>query len=195
MFRVRRQTRRENARRDNPEDLEARTAEDSSYAITVRQADAERNGWNKVSDLEPLAASLHAGFPGEFVERPDGYPGFQKVLQVEFGRTSDIDAGLMYDAIANGAVDVIAAFATDARIAAYNLRPLEDDRNFFPPYHAAPVVRTATLRQHPQIRAALGKIAGALDNRNMRELNGWVDREKRSPESVARDFLLSKGLL
>lgn len=167
----------------------------NTYAITVRQADAERNGWNKVSDLEPWAASLHAGFPGEFVERPDGYPGFQKVYRFEFGRTSDIDAGLMYDAIANEAVDVIAAFATDARIAAYNLRPLVDDRVFFPPYHAAPVVKTETLRQHPQIHAALGKIAGALDNRSMRELNGRVDQEKRSPESVAKAFLYSKGLL
>jgi glycine betaine/choline ABC-type transport system substrate-binding protein len=167
----------------------------NTYAITVRQTDAERHGWDKVSDLESWAAGLHAGFPGEFVERPDGYPGFKKAYRLEFGQVTDIDAGLMYDAIANGAVDVIAAFATDARIAAYNLRLLVDDRFFFPPYHAAPVVRTATLQQHPQIRAALGKIAGALDDRSMRELNGRVDQEKRSPESVAKAFLYSKGLL
>ena len=167
----------------------------NTYAITVRQADAERYGWDKVSELESWADDLHAGFPGEFVERPDGYPGFQKAYGFEFGHVIDIDAGLMYDAIANGEVDVIAAFATDGRIAAYKLRFLVDDRHFFPPYHAAPVVRTATLRQHPQVRDALERIAGALDDRSMRELNGRVDQEKRSPESVAKAFLRSKGLL
>ncbi|MPZ75401.1 MAG: ABC transporter permease subunit [Deltaproteobacteria bacterium] len=167
----------------------------NTYSITVLQADAERYGWDKVSDLESWAKGLHAGFPGEFVERPDGYPGFQNAYRFEFGQVSDIDAGLMYDAIANGEVDVIAAFATDGRIAAYNLRPLVDDRRFFPPYHAAPVVRTTTLRQYPQVRDALEKIAGALDDRSMRKLNGWVDQERRSPESVAKAFLRSKGLL
>lgn len=167
----------------------------NTYVITVRQADAERYGWVKVSDLEPWAEGLHAGFPGEFVERPDGYPGFQKAYGFEFGQVNDIDPGLMYDAVAHGEVDVIAAFATDGRIAAYDLRPLDDDRRFFPPYHAAPVVRTATLRQHPQVRTALEKIAGALDDQSMRQLNSLVDREKRSPKSVARAFLFSKGLL
>jgi len=167
----------------------------NTYAITVRQADAERYGWDKVSELEPWADDLHAGFPGEFVERPDGYSGFQNAYGFEFGRVTDIDAGLMYDAVADGEVDVIAAFATDGRIAAYKLRSLADDRRFFPPYHAAPVVRTATLRQHPQVRDALERIAGALDERSMRELNGRVDQEKRRPESVAKAFLRSKGLL
>lgn len=167
----------------------------NTYAITVRQADAERYGWKVVSDLEARAADLHAGFTAEFVERADGYPGLQRGYGFGFGRVTDIGAGLMYDAIANGEVDVIAAFATDGRIATYRLMPLVDDRHFFPPYHAAPVVRNETLRRFPEVRDALGKIAGVLDDQTMQELNRRVDQEKRSPESVARAFLLSRGLL
>jgi osmoprotectant transport system permease protein len=167
----------------------------NTYAITVRASDAEKFGWTKVSDLKPKADELRAGFTAEFAERPDGYPGFQEAYGFGFAKVIDMDAALMYDAVAGDQVDVIAAFATDGRIAAYNLRPLVDDAGFFPPYFAAPVVRMAALAEHPELEAVLARLDGALDDRTMQQLNLAVDQEGRSPDRVAREFLRSRGLL
>ena len=101
----------------------------------------------------------------------------------------------MYQAIAQGEVDVICAFATDGRIAAYDLMPLLDDRGFFPPYQAAPVVRTAVLEQHPRLRDVLGKLTGKLDDATMQAMNYQVDEKKRRPADVAREFLTQGGLI
>ena len=167
----------------------------NTYAIAVREKDAAQHGWKGISDLEAFAAKLRAGFTAEFSERPDGYPGLRQAYGFQFGEVRDIDAGLMYEAIANGEVDVIAAFATDGRIAAYNLTLLVDDRRFFPPYYAAPVVRSQTLQTYPVLRKALSTLGETLDDATMRELNFKVDHEKRGPREVARKFLLSRGLL
>lgn len=167
----------------------------NTYAIAVREKDAVQHGWKTISDLEAFAARLRAGFTAEFSERPDGYPGLREAYGLQFGEVRDIDAGLMYEAIAGGEVDVIAAFATDGRIAAYNLTLLVDDRRFFPPYYAAPVVRSQTLQACPALREALSSLGSTLDDATMRELNFKVHHEKRSPRDVAREFLLSHGLL
>jgi len=167
----------------------------NTYAITVREADAQAKNWQTVSDLERDASLLKAGFTAEFVERPDGYPGLKRKYAFEFGSVSELDAGLMYKALAAGEVDVICAFATDGRIAAYNLVPLEDDKRFFPPYFAAPVVRSAVLEAHPELRDVLNGLAGKLDDSQMQKLNYEVDEKKRSPADVAREFLQSQGLV
>jgi len=101
----------------------------------------------------------------------------------------------MYQAIASGEVDVICAFATDGRIVAFDLQPLRDDRGFFPPYHAAPVIRTEVLQAHPELRRVLGLLGGLLDDATMQRLNSEVDEKKRRPGDVAREFLTSHGLL
>lgn len=167
----------------------------NTYAITVRASDAEQRGWKTVSDLKPVADQLRAGFTAEFAERPDGYPGFQVAYGFGFAEVIDMDAALMYDAVAGNEVDVIAAFATDGRIAAYHLRPLVDDAGFFPPYFAAPVVRSSTLRRHPSLRAALDRLGGVLDDRTMQSLNYAVDQEGRSPAVVAKQFLEDRRLI
>ncbi len=167
----------------------------NTYAITVRETDAAQNGWTKISDLRGGAADLRAGFTAEFMEREDGYPGLRKAYALEFRKVHDLDPSLMYDAVAKSEVDVICAFATDGRIAAYNLKPLEDDRGFFPPYYAAPVVRMEVLRAFPEVRDALELLAGALDDATMQRLNYEVDKNKRAPAEVARTFLDEHGLL
>lgn len=167
----------------------------NTYAITVRRKQAQEEGWETISDLEPHAENLVAGFTGEFMERPDGYPGLVKAYGFRFGQLNDLDPALMYEAVANKGVDVISAFATDGRIPAYNLKTLKDDRHFFPPYYAAPVARVEILEEHPEIRDALAPLSGALDQESMRRLNYLVDEKKRTPEEVAEDFLTSKGLL
>lgn len=167
----------------------------NTYAITVRADDAEANGWRTIADLRSRAETLAAGFTAEFSERPDGYPGLRERYGFRFGSVKDLDPALMYEAIANGEVDVICAFATDGRIATHNLVPLADDLGFFPPYQAAPVVRQDALRAFPELRRALAPLAGLLDDETMQRLNFQVDDEKSGPRAVAEAFLRERGLL
>ncbi len=167
----------------------------NTYAITVRKAEAVKNGWNTISDLEKSANKLTAGFTAEFAERPDGYPGLRQVYHLYFGDVLDFDPSLMYEAIRNKKVDVICAFATDGRIAAYHLRPLQDDRKFFPSYYAAPVVREDILRAHPKLGDILSRLGGLIDNVEMQRLNFEVDGKKRRVAEVAEEFLKAKGIL
>jgi osmoprotectant transport system permease protein len=167
----------------------------NTYAITVREADAKRYGWVRISDLENDTPRLRAGFTAEFAERPDGYPGLRKAYGLRFGEIRDLDPSLMYEAISKGEVDVICAFATDGRIAAYNLKPLEDDLQFFPPYSAATVIREETLEAHPELKNVLSLLEGLLDNPAMQGLNFEVDGKKKRIAEVAEGFLRVRGLL
>jgi len=140
--------------------------------------------------------SLRAGFDAEFLSRPDGYPG----LCAHYGFTfpeepCQMAPGLMYNAVANGSVDVIDAFATDGRIAAFDLVVLEDDRHFFPPYYAAPLVRGDTLQKYPQLEQVLDMLSGIISDEAMRRLNYEVDEDGLKPRDVARRFLEEKDLL
>lgn len=167
----------------------------NTYTLTVRRADAVRHNWQSISDLRSAAPSLTAGFTAEFAERADGYPGLQKAYGFKFSTSYDMDPGLMYKTIADGSVDVICAFSTDGRIKAYDLQPLTDDKGYFPPYYAAPVVRRETLAKYPEIKIVLEKLAGVIDDKTMQILNYAVDEEKQSPHKVARKFLERKELI
>jgi len=162
----------------------------NTYAITVSADQAQQKGWHTISDLQGSAHTLRAGFTAEFVERPDGYPGLIRAYGFHFKEVRDLDPSLMYEALANGEVDVICAFATDGRIAAFGLKKLEDDLHFFPPYQAAPVIREAVLRDHPIILDVLSLLAERIDDRTMQRLNFEVDGNKRPPAEVAAAFLI-----
>jgi len=145
---------------------------------------------------EARETPLRAAFDAEFHARPDGYKGLCAHYGFEFPEEpSQMDPGLMYKAVADGAVDVIDAFATDGRIAAYDLLVLEDDKGFFPPYFAAPLIRQETLRRHPEIGRILDRIAGDLSDEVMRGLNYEVDEKGRKAAEVAREFLIARGLV
>jgi osmoprotectant transport system permease protein len=167
----------------------------NSYALTVRKEEARANHWKTISDLAPAAKNLRAGFSAEFSARDDGYRGLRKAYGFRFGDVRDIEPSLMYRAAVEREVDVIAAFSTDGRIVAYDLQPLVDDRRFFPPYQAAPIVRRAALQRHPEISAALARLAGMLDDVAMQRLNYEVDEKGRRPKEVAREFLQQRGLI
>ena len=166
----------------------------NTYAITVRGVDAKKHGWKRISDLKTAASNLSAGFTSEFAERPDGYPGLSKAYGLVFGKALDVDPSLMYPAIYNGEVDVICAFSTDGRIAAYNLKPLADNRKFFPPYYAAPVVNQELLQNYPELDSVLSLVAGLINNDDMQRMNFKVDGEGQGPADVAKTFLRSKNL-
>lgn len=161
----------------------------NTYAITVRRADAEEFGWRAISDLIEHGERLRGGFTAEFMERPDGYPGLREAYDLTLGSTVDLEPGLMYAAVAEGQVDVICAFATDGRIEEYDLFVLEDDRRFFPPYDAAPIVRGDTLDAHPRVRELLTALAGTIDDEQMRLMNHAVDVGRRDPADVARVWI------
>ncbi|MBS3821087.1 MAG: ABC transporter permease subunit [Planctomycetes bacterium] len=167
----------------------------NTFAIAVRGDAAEANGWETVSDLTGQANELTAGFTAEFMERPDGYPGLKQAYGFSFGEATDISPDLMYEAVQRGEVDVICAFATDGRIEAYDLKVLQDDRGFFPPYDAAPVVGLDTLDAHPELAPALQTLAGLLNDQTMQRLNYAVTGEKRDPAEVAAEFLREQGLI
>jgi glycine betaine/choline ABC-type transport system substrate-binding protein len=167
----------------------------NTYAFAIRNEDAEKYGWKAISDVKDSAVAVRAGFTSEFSERPDGYPGIKAAYGIEFGKVIDLDPALMYDAVKEKQVDLITAFSTDSRIPGYNLVLLKDDKSFFPPYYAAPVVRIETLNQFPEINDVLAPLAGLLDEQTMQGLNFEVDQKKREVKEVVREFLESNRLI
>lgn len=166
-----------------------------TQAIAVREDFAENYHLQTISDLTPIAKNLTFGAPAEFIERADAFPGLKKVYGLQFGDIRQMDPGLMYQAIQNKNVDVIMAFSTDGRVNAYHLKILTDDKHLFPPYYAAPLIRAEVLHAHPEILSALQPLTGLLDDKTMQQLNYQVDVEKKSPEDVARNFLIFKNLI
>jgi osmoprotectant transport system permease protein len=139
---------------------------------------------------------MKAAFDTEFLTRPDGYAGLKQHYRFEFPTEPlHLDPGLMYKAVADRAVDVICGFATDGRIPAYDLVILMDDRLFFPPYYAAPLVRAETLKRHPELKDILHKLAGRLPDQEMQKLNFEVDGMGRKSDEVAREWLVEHGLI
>jgi len=138
------------------------------------------------------ADSFRAGFTAEFMERPDGYPGFKKHYGISM-ETNELDPGLMYQALRENKVDIICGFSTDGRIKAYHLSVLEDDKNYFPPYYAAPLINGQTLEKYPVLNDILSKLADTITNDQMAEMNYQVDEIKETPSDVARSFLKKSG--
>jgi glycine betaine/choline ABC-type transport system substrate-binding protein len=164
----------------------------NSYALVVRRADAEGRALGRISDLRPLAASLRVGLFGEFLERADGMKGLTAAYGFSFGLPPrEMDLGLLYPALVQNEVDLVVGSATDGLIAAQDLVVLEDDRRFFPPYDAVPVVRRPSLEGHAGLGPALAELAGRIDAATMRRLNHAVDGDHRAPREVAREFLAS----
>ena len=161
---------------------------ENTFAIIMRGDEVKRLGISKVSDLA-AHPELRPGFGYEFLERADGYPGLAAAYGLAFRvRPREMDLGLLYAALEQRQVDVVAGNSTDGLIAAMGLAVLEDDRRYFPPYEAAFVGRAAAL-EDPRARRALESLAGAISAETMRGLNAAVDRDKRSPRDVAREFL------
>jgi osmoprotectant transport system permease protein len=166
----------------------------NSYALVVRKDDPP--GVRRISDLAPLAATLRVGLFGEFLEREDGMPGLLRTYGFRFGLPPrEMDLGLIYQALAAKQVDLVVGSATDGLIAAYDFVVLEDDRHYFPPYDAVPVVHAPSLEAHPGLGAALAALAGRIDEAAMRRMNLAVDGEHRQPAEVAREFLVGARLI
>ena len=166
-----------------------------TFAIVVRGEDARRYGLKTISDAAPRTPEWRAGFGYEFMERPDGFAGLAATYGLAFGQPPrTMELGLLYRALVEKQVDLVAGNSTDGVIAANDLVVLADDRRYFPPYEAAPVVRRAALARHPALRAALAELGGKIDEAAMRAMNAAVDGEHRDPKEVAQEFLAGAGL-
>src|SRR2546427_6530322 len=165
----------------------------NTFAILVRRADAERYVLRSVADLARVAPRWKAGFGYEFLERADGFTGLAKVYGLSFSQPpTAMDLGLTYRALAERRVDVIAGNSTDGQIAALDLVALSDDRGYFPPYQAAPVVRIATLEKYPAAAAALAEAGGKISDAEIRRLNAVTDVGQQDIAAIPRTELAER---
>jgi osmoprotectant transport system permease protein len=161
---------------------------ENAYAVAMRETDAERRGATRISDLVPAGPTLSMGGDFEFFSRPE-WEAIQDAYGLVLAQERTMDAALMYQAIAEGAVDLISAYTTDGRISAYDLRVLEDDRNAIPPYDALVLVSAQLARNAPEVVAALGQLDGVIDVDTMRQMNLAVDERGVDPATVAAEFV------
>jgi len=167
-----------------------------TFAIEIRGADARQLSLKTISQAAAYTPKWRAGFGYEFMERPDGYKGLVQAYGLRFAEDPRImDLGLLTRALKDRQVDLIAGNTTDGLIPALDLFVLEDDRHYFPPYEAVPVIRKETLDLHPEIGPALKELAGCISDAEMQALNYSVDGQHRDVEVVAREFLQKKGLV
>ena len=163
---------------------------ENTFAILVRGEDARRYRLTTIEDASPHTRSWRAGFGYEFLQRKDGFPGLAHQYQLQFAvPPRAMDLSLIYRALAQREVDLIAGDATSGLIEAYDLVMLDDNRHYFPPYDATLVVRSGTLLAHPELRDALMRLSGRISVAAMRRMNYAVDAERKDPAAVARDFL------
>jgi osmoprotectant transport system permease protein len=167
----------------------------NTQTVAVSKQFAKKWQLKTIEDLAHIKIPLIIGAPPEFLKRPDGFVGLQKRYDLNFAEIRSLDPDLMYQAIWQKQVNVIPAFSTDGWILAYHLRVLQDNKHLYPSYYAAPLIRAATLKQHPEIAKALQPLAGVINNKIMQKLNYEVNVEKQSPARVAHRFLIKLGLL
>ncbi len=168
---------------------------ENTFAMVIRGTDAQTLHLRAMSDLATVAPKWHAGVGYEFLERPDGFPGWSARYNLHFAAPPNVmDLGLLYRALVDHQVDIVAGNSTDGLIDSLHLVALEDDQHYFPPYDAVPIVRHDAFEKFPQLRAALADLAGKLTAADMRRLNAQVDADQRDVVAVVRAFRASKNL-
>ena len=168
---------------------------ENTFAMVIRGDDARALHLTSLSQAARYTPNWRLGAGYEFEQRPDGLAGLSAAYGLRFrSAPRTMDLGLLYRALPAGQVDMIAANSTDGPIQALGLVALADDRHYFPPYQAVPLVRAQALRQWPRIQDALDALAGNITAEEMRRMNEAIDGEHRDPAQVVREFRLSKGL-
>lgn len=167
----------------------------NTYTLALDEAKAEELDLVTFSDFAKVSKDFTLGAVFEFIDRPDGLPGFQTEYDIAFKDVKGMDHGMMYRAIGANEVDVINSYTTDGQLAIANLRVLEDDKSYFPPYHALPLVRDETLKEYPELEEILGLLEGKIDEETMQVMNGKVDNDGIMVELVAKEFLVGSGLI
>jgi osmoprotectant transport system substrate-binding protein len=168
---------------------------ENTFAMVVRGDDARRLGLRAISDVAKVNPPMRLGVGYEFAERPDGLPGLSATYGLKFdGPPRTMELGLLYRALASKQVDIVAGNSTDGAIKAQGFVMLIDDRHYFPPYEAVPLVREDSLKRWPQIATAMQRLAGKISDDEMRAMNLEVDGDHKDPAQVVREFRARKGL-
>ncbi|MGC1462643.1 MAG: glycine betaine ABC transporter substrate-binding protein [Terracidiphilus sp.] len=168
---------------------------ENTFAMVIRGDDARRLHLTTLSEAAAYTPQWRLGVGYEFEQRPDGLPGLSKAYGLKFAEPPrTMDLGLLYRALMQRQVDMIAANSTDGPIEALGLTVLADDKQYFPPYEAVPLVRADALQRWPQIQTALDALAGKITADDMRAMNEAVDGQHRDPAEVVREFRGKKGL-
>ena len=168
---------------------------ENTFAMVIRAEDAKSMSLRNASDIASIAPRWRIGVGYEFLERPDGFRGWSEQYRLHFaGEPQVMDLGLLYRALLDRKVDIVAGNSTDGLIGSLGLVALEDDRHYFPPYDAVPVVRQSTLAEYPQLKAALAELANTVSASDMRRMNYAVDGLLNDPAEVIREFRKAKGL-
>jgi osmoprotectant transport system substrate-binding protein len=164
----------------------------NTFAMVMRGNDARRLHLKTLSDAAAVSSQLRLGVGYEFLERPDGYKGLASKYGLKFAEAPRVmDLGLLYRALQNNQVDMVAGSNTDGLIAALDLVVLEDNLHYFPPYDAVPIVRRQTIERHPEVATVLRRLSGRITAEDMRRMNYAVDGEKKDAAMVVSDFLAS----
>jgi osmoprotectant transport system substrate-binding protein len=167
----------------------------NTFAMVIRGEDAQRLHLTTLSQAVPLASQWRLGVGYEFQERPDGLHGLESAYALQFkGEPRTMDLGLLYRALHAHQVDIVAGNSTDGPIKAFGLQVLEDDRHYFPPYQAVPLMREESLQRWPGIRLALAALKDKVSAEEMQAMNEEIDGQHRDPADVVRDFRARKGL-
>jgi osmoprotectant transport system substrate-binding protein len=168
---------------------------ENTFVMIMRSDDADRFHVGALSQAAAAAPQWKLGVGYEFEERPDGLRGLEAAYGLKFnGSPRTMDLGLLYRAIAQHQVDIIAGNSTDGPIQSLRLTVLVDDRHYFPPYDAVPLFREDAYRRWPQMRPAVAELAGKIDAQEMQAMNAAVDGQHRNPAVVVREFRARKGL-
>ncbi|MYL58445.1 glycine/betaine ABC transporter permease, partial [Virgibacillus halodenitrificans] len=167
----------------------------NTYAVATTKELADKYNLKEIGDLKQIEDQITAGFTLEFKDRYDGYVGMQDVYNLDIAQVKTMEPGIRQDALANGNVDIIDAYATDSYMIELDLVTLKDPKNLFPPYQGAPLMRNETLDKYPELKEILNQLAGKISDEEMREMNYKVDYDDQSPSKVAKDFLINKNLL
>lgn len=168
---------------------------ENTFAIIIRGKDANHYNIQTLSEAAKYTPQWRGGFGYEFLEREDGFPGLAKTYDLQFAKAPQImDLGLIYRALIQKQVDMVAGNSTDGQIARLGLVVLKDDKQYFPPYEATPIVRQETLAKYPQLKKAIAQLAGQITADEMRQLNYLVEGELRDIKEVVQEFRKSKGL-
>ncbi len=167
----------------------------NTYALAVKKDFAKEHHIKTIGDLQKVEDQLKPGFTMEFNDRPDGYKAVAKAYDLNLSNIKKMEPKLRYTAVEKGDINLIDAYSTDAELKQYNMVVLEDDKHVFPPYQGAPLFKEKFLKEHPEIKKPLNKLAGKISDEEMQEMNYKVTVKNEDPYKVAKQYLQKEGLV
>ena len=167
----------------------------NTYALAVKRDFAEKHHLKTIGDLDKVKDEIKPGFTLEFNDRPDGFKAVSKAYDLHFNKIRTMEPKLRYQAVKKGDINLIDAYSTDAELKQYDMVVLKDDKHVFPPYQGAPLFKEKYLKEHPEIKKPLNKLAGKITDEEMQEMNYKVTVKNEDPYKVAKDYLKKHHLI